>query len=90
VQVLREALERQADLGKERTLPPALAADLARLHETTFPDVPEPLLADVLTAWTQLLGSVSLELFGHLDNVIADFDALFAYQMALMADRLGL
>jgi len=90
VQLVREALERQADLGDERTLPAALAADLARLHETMFPDVPEPLLADVLTAWTQLLGSVSLELFGHPDNVVTNFDALFAYQMELMADRLGL
>jgi AcrR family transcriptional regulator len=90
MQILGEAIDRRPDLGRDRALAPALAADLAKLRQTTFPGVPEPLLADALTAWTQLLGSISLELFGHLHNVVEEFDALFSYEMGLMADRLGL
>ena len=34
-----------------------------------------------LLVWTQLFGSISFELFGHLHNVIHDYDALFAAQI---------
>lgn len=90
LQILRVALAQQPRLAAARQLPPVLAADLARLRATAFPDVPESLLIGVLVAWTQLLGSISLELFGHLHNVVEEFDALFAYEMELMADQLGL
>jgi AcrR family transcriptional regulator len=91
VQVLAERLGQPPALGEPRQpLSPALTADLARLRAESFPAVPEPLLAAVLAAWTQLLGSISLELFGHLHNVVEDFDALFDYEMELMANHLGL
>ncbi len=91
VQVLAERLARPPALGEPRQpLSPALAADLARLRAESFPAVPEALLAAVLAAWTQLLGSISLELFGHLHNVVEDFDALFDYEMELMVNHLGL
>ena len=41
-------------------------------------------------AWTQLVGSISFELFGHLHNVIHDYEAYFAFQMRGIADDLGL
>jgi AcrR family transcriptional regulator len=37
-----------------------------------------------ITAWGGLLGAISLELFGHLTNAVADYDAHFA----LVLDRL--
>ncbi len=31
--------------------------------------------------WTQVFGTISFELFGHLHNVIHDYDAFFESQM---------
>jgi AcrR family transcriptional regulator len=90
VQVLADRLAQPPSPEPHQELSPALAIDLARLRAETFPLVPEPLLAAVLAAWTQLLGSISLELFGHLRNVVEDFDALFEYEMELMVNHLGL
>jgi hypothetical protein len=41
-------------------------------------------------AWTQLVGSVSFELFGHLHNVIYDYPAYFEFQMREIGARLAL
>ena len=37
---------------------------------------------------SQLFGSISLEMFGHLHNVIHDYDAYFAMQMRRAAEFL--
>lgn len=58
-----------------------LRQDLARLRATA-PGVPDGVLARGLLVWTQLFGHLSYELFGHLHNVIEDYDALFALEMA--------
>jgi AcrR family transcriptional regulator len=47
-------------------------------------------LAPTVMAWTQLVGSVSFELFGHLHNVIEDYAAYFEFQMREIAARLAL
>jgi hypothetical protein len=38
-------------------------------------------LGRVLLVWTQLFGSLSFELFGHLHGVIHDYDAFFDHQV---------
>jgi hypothetical protein len=43
-----------------------------------------------LAAWTQLFGSISFNLFGHLDGVIEDRDALFAQTVTDMAAYIGI
>jgi AcrR family transcriptional regulator len=68
--------------GPDPVLPPALAGDLAALREQTGPAVPEGVLLRALYVWTQLFGFISFELFGHLHNVITDFDALFDHHVA--------
>jgi hypothetical protein len=50
---------------------------------------PETVVAAVL-AWTQLLGMVSLELFGHYVGAMTDFDAGFAYAMRSVGVACGL
>ena len=50
---------------------------------------PEAVAAAVL-AWTLLLGMVSLELFGHYVGATTDFDALFDYEMRVVARLVGL
>jgi AcrR family transcriptional regulator len=56
--------------------------------------VPDDLLMRGLASWATLLGSVSLELFGHLHNVIAEGPgeraAFFDHQMRGVAIGLGL
>ncbi len=44
-------------------------------------DLPEDILGRGLMAWTHLFGTISFELFGHLHNVIHDYDAFFESQM---------
>jgi AcrR family transcriptional regulator len=55
--------------------------DLAALSEATGLDIPDHVLARGLLVWTGLFGSISFELFGHLHNVIHDYDAFFESQM---------
>lgn len=43
-----------------------------------------------LMAWTQLIGVISFELFGHLANVIVDQDKYFVQQMRNIGLDLGL
>ena len=60
-----------------------------------FPEtVPDELVFAGIVVWTHLIGSISLELFGHRHNVVADAPALRAafqlQEMTLLARRLGI
>ena len=68
-------------------VPRALHADLAAIRAEA-PGVPDAVLLRGLLVWTQLFGAVSFELFGHLHNVIHDYDALFAHHLRLGGDLL--
>jgi AcrR family transcriptional regulator len=56
-------------------------SDLAQLRRIAAPGVPDAVLSRGLGVWAQVLGSINLELFGHLHNVIHDYDAFYALQM---------
>ncbi len=58
-----------------------IRSDLAQLRRTAAPGVPDAVLSRGLAIWSQLLGTINLEMFGHLHNVIHDYDAFFALQM---------
>ena len=47
-------------------------AAIAPLRAGMGSDVPDVLMTRGLTAWLSLFGAVSMELFGHLHNVVAD------------------
>jgi AcrR family transcriptional regulator len=68
----------------------AVRADLLRARDGIAPGVPEELLLVALTGWIQMFGTISLELFGQFNNVIAARDDFFDEQMELMADLVGL
>ena len=59
----------------------SVRSDLAGLRRQAAPGVPDEVLARGLAAWTQLFGTISFELFGHLHNVIHDYDAFFDHEM---------
>jgi AcrR family transcriptional regulator len=63
-----------------------LEALAAQLEQRLAPEW----LAPTAMAWTQLVGSISFELFGHLHNVIYDYPAYFAFQMREIGVRLDL
>jgi AcrR family transcriptional regulator len=76
-----------ADTGSV-SVPRAVHADLAQLRDLAAPGVPDAALSRALLAWSQLFGSISLEMFGHLHNVIHDYDAYFELQMRQAAEYL--
>jgi hypothetical protein len=54
------------------------------------PALTEHQLARTVMAWTELIGSISFELFGQLHNVVSDYQGYFDYQMHGVGHRLGL
>jgi AcrR family transcriptional regulator len=55
-----------------------------------FPDRPAHVIGAAVATWTALLGSVSLERFGHFKGATTDFDPFFAYQMEAAGRAAGL
>lgn len=67
------------------SIPRVVRADLATMR-ALVPGIGDDVLSRALMAWTMLFGTISYELFGHLDNVITDRDAFFELQMRRAAD----
>jgi AcrR family transcriptional regulator len=67
--------------GETPAMSRMLRSDFAQLRRTAAPAVPDAVLSRGLAAWSQVLGNINLEMFGHLHNVISDYDAFFTLQM---------
>jgi AcrR family transcriptional regulator len=63
------------------SLPAPVRSDLEALTAQLGQALAVEWLAPTAMAWTQLVGSISFELFGHLNNVIHDYAAYFEFQM---------
>ena len=88
--ILRDFARRGTDHPADR-LPRAVRADLERIIALPgFEDVPPATLARGMTAWAQVFGSLSFELFGRLTGGVTDFDAYFDHQLKSMAAFIGL
>jgi AcrR family transcriptional regulator len=74
----------------DRPMPRSVRADLKALRGLLASDLPEHQVGRAVLAWTQLIGSISFELFGHLVGAIVDYDSYFDYQMGLLGHQLGL
>lgn len=74
--------------GPHLEAPAAVRADLAALRSALAPGVPDAVLSRALLVWTQVLGGISYELFGHLQNGVHDHDAFFAVQARQGAEYL--
>ncbi len=64
-----------------RAVPRPVHADFVGLRDMSGCEIPDAVLSRGLLAWAQLLGNLSLEMFGHLHNVIHDYDAFFRLQI---------
>ena len=62
-------------------IPRTIRSDLGVLRDEVGLDIPDAVLVRALAVWAQLFGTLTLELFGHLHNVIHDYDAFFELQM---------
>jgi AcrR family transcriptional regulator len=72
----------------EPSMPRVVRTDFAGLRAVGAPGVPDAVVSRALLAWSALFGSISLEMFGHLHNVIHDYDAYFTIQMRHAAEFL--
>ncbi len=75
-------------------LEPAVAASIDPFRDFAAGQASDATLLTGLASWATLLGTISLELFGHLHNVVAEEPearkAFFDHQMRQVAVSLGL
>jgi hypothetical protein len=71
----------EIETGAAPAMSRAVRSDFSELRREAAPGVPDPVLSRGLAVWAQLLGTINLEMFGHLHNVIHDYDAFFTLQM---------
>lgn len=72
------------------TVAPALSEQLDAVATAFGLDVPRPVVARLLMAWTQLFGVVSMELFGHLVGTVDPGEDFFGYVVEELADLVRL
>ncbi|MBS45456.1 MAG: TetR family transcriptional regulator [Nocardioides sp.] len=76
------------DLGGR--VDPAEVAATGPISAVTEPPLPPEATVRALAVWATLFGHVSLELFGHMNNAVLDYDTHFATVVDLAAYDLGL
>lgn len=81
-------VEARAGDATDEAEPDDLAQAVAGLHEFTGRLLTPSLLRDTVCAWAQLFGLVSLELFGHFENSVANDGVLFDHASRTLAARL--
>lgn len=86
-------LVREAHRGEGVTTPPlsaALRPEAERMAAELAPDLPAANVAALVTAWAQLFGLISFELFGQFHGVVEDREALFRQSADGLARSVGL
>lgn len=71
-------------------LNPVAAGDIERLAKANGIDLAPTVLARGMIAWTELFGAVNFDVFGRLNDMIADRRAWFDHQILAMARLVGL
>ncbi|MEU9704063.1 TetR/AcrR family transcriptional regulator [Streptomyces sp. NPDC047981] len=83
IEIAREA--HAADGIAPPAVPAALRPEAERMAADFAHDLPPALAVAMVTAWSQLFGLVSFEVFGQFNRVVEDRETFFA----TAADRLG-
>jgi AcrR family transcriptional regulator len=73
--------EEHGTRGIPRAIPRAARRAVASARAFAGPEFDDESVYRALTAWSGLIGTVTLELFGHLHNAIDDYDAWFDHTM---------
>ncbi|MEV8585517.1 TetR/AcrR family transcriptional regulator [Streptomyces sp. NPDC051180] len=86
-------ITRRAHDGEGLALPPlpdALRPEAERIAADLAPDLPPALAVALVSAWSQLFGLVSFEVFGQFNRVVEDRDAFFAAAARRLGQDVGL
>jgi hypothetical protein len=75
---------------RDRVLTPVLAEQAAAMTTQFGLTLPPTVLVDAVSAWTQVFGIVSFELFGQFVGSVDPSDEFFADAVERMADLVGL
>lgn len=87
VEILRDGISSGTIASPHGSLGSADRRAIAPIRET-FPDTPPEMLARGFGAWVNLIGLVSFELFGHMNNVIDSPSTFFDHELGRLADDL--
>jgi hypothetical protein len=71
-------------------VPPQMSAAIEGWRRMSGIEMPEALLALLMTGWARIHGAVLLEMFGHLEPLVGDGEIFYRYQVDAFAQRLGL
>jgi AcrR family transcriptional regulator len=88
VGIVRDADQLDAVAG--RPIEPALSVSFAALRAELELDVDDATTLAIITAWSQLFGLLTFELFGQTRNFVSDDEALFRAAATAMAGSIGL
>jgi AcrR family transcriptional regulator len=89
VSIVREADHLEPAVG-DCLIETSLSASFAALREEIDLQVDDATMLAVVTAWSQLFGLLSFELFGQTRNLVSDDAALFRAAATAMACSIGL
>lgn len=76
--------------AEQRPVPRSVRAALGPVRASIPADVPDDLVVRGLMAWTELIGTISLEINGQFHNVIGDMDEYYDHVMERTAEVLEL
>jgi AcrR family transcriptional regulator len=88
VSIVREA--DHLDPIAQRPIEPSLSESFAALRAELGLDVDDATTLAIITAWSQLFGLLTFELFGQTRNFVSDDEALFRAAATSMAASIGL
>ena len=88
VRIVREA--DHLDPVTEHPIAPSLSASFTALRAELDLDVDDTTTLAIVTAWSQLFGLLTFELFGQTRNLVSDDEALFRAVATAMAASIGL
>ncbi len=89
LQLLADVAARDSSVVREtEPLPDQLVIELTAMADTVGAPIPPAVVAQGLAAWAEMLGLISLELFGHLENVVYERDAFFELSLRSTAARM--
>ena len=88
--VAEEAGRLRVDQRDDRKVSDGLATAVAPVSEGLLPGMPVEKVVLVVEAWTTLIGTISLEVFGHWRKTVLEPELLFEDSMQRLGQSLGL
>jgi AcrR family transcriptional regulator len=71
-------------------VPPPMSDAIAAWKHLSGIEMPDALLALLMSGWSRIHGMVMLELFHHIQPLVGDGETFYRYEIDAFADRLGL